>query len=104
LDLTDITIQSARFTQLAISRTSNLNNNSEFATLQIRQHIQSVEIPDVEITSVDCMTHQVSTHNYIMDIFYKAKQHRITKSLEHSKYYVIVSNPSTFRQSQNMNT
>jgi len=27
----------------------------EFGTLQIRRHIQSVEISDVEITSVDCI-------------------------------------------------
>jgi len=29
---------------------------TEFGTLQIRQHIWSVEIPDVKITSVDCST------------------------------------------------
>jgi len=28
---------------------------TEFGTLQIRQHIRSVGIPDVEITSVDCI-------------------------------------------------
>ena len=31
---------------------------TEFGTLQIRQHIRNVEIPDVEITSVDCIVNK----------------------------------------------